>query len=89
MVMGTDRTNDRWRRARAMTLLEVVLATTLLALVGSPIVGSVRVHVDALRTLRELGHDPALIHLQHLQDVDHLHLQAELGEWGWRGGRYG
>jgi HEAT repeat protein len=61
---------------------------SLLALVASPIIGSVRVHVDALRTLRELGHDPALIHLQHLQDVDHLHLQAELGEWGWRGGRY-
>ena len=61
----------------------------LLALVNAPIVGSVMPHVSALRSLRALGHPRSRIDLSHLEGVDHLDVQCELGEWDWRGPRWG
>ena len=54
-----------------------------------PITSSVLAHVASLAALRELGKRPAGIALKHLESLDHLDVQRELGEWGWRGGRYG
>lgn len=61
----------------------------LLALVNAPIVASVLAHVAALQTLRAFGHPRSRIDLRHLDGVDHLDVQRELGEWGWRGERWG
>jgi HEAT repeat protein len=60
----------------------------LLAIVNAPVVASTGPHVRALRALRELGHRRDRIDLSHLEGLDHLEVQAELGAWDWRGGRY-
>jgi len=61
----------------------------LLALVNAPVVASAMAHVAALRTLRALGHPRTRIDLSHLEGVDHLDVQCEIGEWDWRGPRWG
>jgi len=60
----------------------------LLALVNAPVVGAVRSHILTLRRLRRFRHPRDRIDLTHLDGLDHLALQAELGAWGYRGGRY-
>jgi hypothetical protein len=61
----------------------------LLAIVNAPVVASVAAHHAALQSLRSLGHPRTRIDLRHLDGVDHLDVQAELGEWGWHGARWG
>jgi HEAT repeat protein len=55
----------------------------------SPITSSVLTHVAALAALRELGRRTRSLDLSHLEVLDHLEVQRELGEWGWHGARYG
>jgi hypothetical protein len=61
----------------------------LLAIVNAPVVSGVGVHVAALEALRSMGHPRSRIDLRHLDGVDHLDVQRELGEWGWHGARWG
>jgi hypothetical protein len=55
----------------------------------SPVTSSVLPHVAALSALRRLGPPRQPLPLGHLDATDHLEVQRELGEWGWRGVRYG
>ncbi len=67
-------------------------APALAALVSREIVGGPSVHVAALRALRTLHPSRAAapqLDLAHLEGVDHLDVQAELGAWDWHGPRYG
>jgi HEAT repeat protein len=54
-----------------------------------PVTSSVLPHVAALAALRDLGRSARGLDLSHLEALDHLEVQRELGEWGWRGARYG
>ncbi len=76
-------------------------AGALAALAESPLVAGAGCHVAALRALREtFAADPSAaggrrraalprLALDHLEGVDHLDVQAELGAWDWHGPRYG
>jgi HEAT repeat protein len=54
-----------------------------------PVTASVLPHVAALLALRTLGRRSRRLDLSHLEALDHLEVQRELGEWGWHGARYG
>lgn len=70
--------------------LEVEAAAPHLARIAEgPITSSVLPHVAALSALRELGRRRAGLDLSHLEALDHLEIQRELGEWDWHGSRYG
>jgi HEAT repeat protein len=56
---------------------------------SSPVVASVLPHVAALAALRALGRRGNGLDLSRLESLDHLEVQRELGEWGWKTGRYG
>ena len=58
-------------------------------IVQSPVTASVLPHVGALAALRGLGRRGGGLDLSHLEALDHLEVQRELGEWGWKGARYG
>lgn len=55
----------------------------------SDVPASVLPHVASLRALRDIDDRGADLDLSHLEALDHLEVQRELGEWGWRGARYG
>jgi len=97
---GPDRDGLRLGAVRLAERLEARgLVDDLRQVVEAPVVAGVAVHVAALRALRLL--DPLLldplhktgastgISLAHLEGVDHLDVQVELGAWGWHGRRYG
>ncbi len=56
---------------------------------SEPVVSGVGCHVAALRALRGFGQRPPDLDLSHLEGLDHLDVQRELGAWDWRGPRYG
>ena len=56
--------------------------------VAADVVASDAERHAALRALRTLG-PGARPDLAHLESVDHLDVQAELGAWDWHGPRYG
>ena len=53
----------------------------LIDLVETEVVGSVRAHVAALGAIRDLGAVTRTVDLAHLEGIDHLEVQRELGEW--------
>jgi hypothetical protein len=61
----------------------------LARVVGTPVVTGVGAHVSALRALRVLDHPAGSLELDHLDGLDHLQVQRELGAWGWHGRRFG
>jgi HEAT repeat protein len=70
--------------------LELTSAAPHLARIAqSDVEASVLPHVAALSALREFGRPRAGMDLSRLEPLDHLEVQRELGEWGWRGARYG
>ncbi len=73
----------------AFHLRSELAVPALLAIVNAPVHASVLQHVAALEALRSLGHPRSRIDLHHLEGVDHLDVQRELGEWDWHGARYG
>jgi hypothetical protein len=70
--------------------LEIAAAVPhLVRIAEEPVTASVLPHVAALAALRGLGHRGGRMDLDHLESLDHLEVQRELGEWGWKGARYG
>ncbi len=70
--------------------LEIESAAPHLARIAEgPITSSVLPHVAALSALREFGRRRSRVDLSHLEPLDHLEIQRELGEWDWHGSRYG
>lgn len=86
---GSDRDGLRLGAIHLAERLRIAAAAPRLAAIASTgIVAGTAAHVAALRALRNFGR-PSRIDLAHLESVDHLDLQAELGAWDWHGPRYG
>ena len=87
---GHDRDGVRLGAVHLAERLRIQGAVPLLAAVAAAeVVSGPAVHVAALRALRSLNAPASIIDLAHLEGLDHLDVQAELGAWDWHGPRYG